>query len=65
MKATLIHSAIVLGLTLGVAAQAPPTGFEVGQPFPSITLPALRDGQPMSIAQFRGRKVILHIFASW
>lgn len=66
MRALLVHSAIILGLTVGVMAMpAPPTGFEVGQPFPPITLPALRDGRPMSIMQFRGQKLILHIFASW
>ena len=39
--------------------------FRVGQPFPKLTLPALEDGQPASIRDYRGRKVILHVFASW
>ena len=43
----------------------PPTGFEAGQPFPHLVLPALEDGQPTSLARFRGKKIILHIFASW
>jgi hypothetical protein len=49
------------------SAQGPPlsAGFEVGAPFPSIALPALEDGRPRSIADFRGKKVILHVFASW
>jgi hypothetical protein len=38
---------------------------EAGQPFPEIVLPALDDGRPMSIADFRGQKVVLHVFASW
>jgi hypothetical protein len=38
---------------------------KVGQSFPPVTLPSLADGRPMSIAQFRGQKVLLHLFASW
>ncbi len=40
-------------------------GFQVGEPFPDIILPTLKDGSPGSIAQFRGQKILLHIFASW
>ncbi len=52
---------------VGVKAQArrPSTGFEVGQPFPAIALPALEDGRPGSLADFRGKKLLLHVFASW
>ncbi len=39
--------------------------FQVDQPFPDLTLPALEDGRPASIRDYRGRKVILHVFASW
>ncbi len=51
----------------GVMAQGrfPSTGFEVGQPFPAIALPALEDGRPASLADFRGKKLLLHVFASW
>jgi len=38
---------------------------EVGLAFPSITLPLLKDGSPASIADFRGEKIIMHVFASW
>jgi hypothetical protein len=38
---------------------------EAGQPFPDIVLPSLQDGSPASLAQFRGKKVLLHVFASW
>lgn len=38
---------------------------EVGRPFPNIALPRLEDGSPASIAQFRGKKTLLHVFASW
>ena len=39
--------------------------FEIGSRFSNILLPSLRDNKPMSIENFRGEKVILHIFASW
>ncbi|MGH9159159.1 MAG: TlpA family protein disulfide reductase [Vicinamibacteraceae bacterium] len=39
--------------------------FVVGQPLPGLILPDLADGRPRSIAELRGQKLILHIFASW
>lgn len=42
-----------------------PVGFQEGQLFPTLVLPRLRDGRPGSVADFRGHKLILHIFASW
>ncbi len=52
-------------MTVCVMAQSAPTGFQVGEPFPDMLLPSLADGQPRSLADFRGRKVVLHVFASW
>jgi hypothetical protein len=43
----------------------PDSGFEVGNAFPTLYLPSLADGKPQSIADYRGEKVILHVFASW
>jgi hypothetical protein len=37
----------------------------MNEPFPELTLPSLKDGSPASLADFRGRKVVLHVFASW
>ncbi len=37
----------------------------VGEAFPDLVLPSLEDGRPVSLAEFRGKKVILHVFASW
>ncbi len=42
-----------------------PTGFNVGDVFPTRVLPSAVDGRPMSIARFRGKKVIVNVFASW
>ena len=40
-------------------------GFEVGTRFPDLSLPSVEDGRPLSLASFRGQKVLLHVFASW
>jgi len=37
----------------------------VGQPAPVLTLPSGLDGSPLSLKDFRGKKVMLHIWASW
>ena len=42
-----------------------PASPQPGDPFPVLTLPSLRDAQPASVAQFRGRKLLVHQFASW
>lgn len=38
---------------------------EEGKPFPDLRLPALDDGRPLSIETFRGKRIVLHVFASW
>ena len=50
--------------TTSLTAQGPIT-VKVGEPFPALTLPSLADGKPLSIASFRGKRVILFEFASW
>lgn len=52
------------GSTVDVTAPAD-IAVEVGKPFPNLILPALEDGSPSSILQFRGKKTLLHVFASW
>ena len=42
-----------------------PSRFKVGQRFPDLVLPSIDNGRPTSIAAYRGKKVLLHIFASW
>jgi hypothetical protein len=67
IAALLAAAALLAGPVMSAEAQVdpPPTGFQVGQPFPVIELPSLEDGEPRSIADFRGHRVILHVFASW
>lgn len=52
-----------LGLLLGSHSLA--DEIEVGRPFPTLTLPSLDEGQPLSVASFQGKKRVLHIWASW
>jgi hypothetical protein len=63
MKLKLLLLALISGLVLPVRAAA--AEFKAGDPFPTITLPRIDDGQASSLAQFRGQRLMLHIFASW
>lgn len=70
MTRAIRHLGVVVWLVAAMAAtpsdaQAQNTGFEVGQPFPTLSFPALEDGRPRSITEFRGQRIILHVFASW
>jgi hypothetical protein len=48
------------------ARNAPlPRGFNAGEAFPTLALASAADGRPVSVAEFRGRKLIVNIFASW
>ena len=37
----------------------------VGQVHPDFILPGIADREPVSLSQFRGRKILLVHFASW
>jgi len=37
----------------------------IGERFPDLTLPLSDTGQPLSLADYRGQQVMLHLFASW
>ena len=41
------------------------SGIEVGKPFPKLVLPALDNGFPHSVEDWRGTRLVLHIWASW
>ena len=45
----------------GTAGYSP----QVGQLHPDFTLPNIADNEPVSLSQFRGRKVLLIHFSSW
>ena len=53
-------------LALGPAeGGSPGIELEVGRPFPRLVLPALANGRPMSVADSKGERVVLQVFASW
>ena len=61
LLAMMISSIVsVTGASAELATQT-----EVDKPFPNIALPSMENGSPISIEQFRGKKIILHVFASW
>ena len=37
----------------------------VGQQHPDFTLPSIATGKPVTLSQYRGKKVLLIHFASW
>ncbi|NCF11006.1 MAG: redoxin family protein [Gammaproteobacteria bacterium] len=69
LAATLRHpaSALLLIATLGLLAcgepPAPP-GPRVGETFPALDLPAL-DGPPLNLGDYRGRVLVLNVWATW
>ncbi len=62
LNLVLASAAILLAATASAKGQSM---IEAGQPFPELVLPVMEDGSPASIAMYRGKKVVLHIFASW
>ena len=61
----LVAVLLALGGALMIVDRRTSGGFAVGEPFPELVLPSLEDGRPVSIGHFQGRKVLLHVFASW
>jgi hypothetical protein len=66
MRLLFLFTLVAIAISLGDAMSEPAsTEFKIGEPFPSVVLPSLSDRKPLSLARFRGQKVIVHIFASW
>ncbi len=38
---------------------------QVGKPHTDFILPSIRDGRPLQLSSYRGKKVLLMHFASW
>ena len=57
----------VIPVLLAAAIPAPVAAYppKVGQRHPDFTLPDLATGRPVSLSDFRGKKVLLIHFASW
>lgn len=58
---------ILFAFLISIMPSAEPLAGELkpGDPFPSLILPSVADGQPNSMLAYRGRKTVLHVFASW
>ena len=67
LAAVVGFTAITLSVTSAPAtpAQRLDPRFDVGDVFPDLALPSLEDGTPTRLSDFRGHKVMLHVFASW
>jgi hypothetical protein len=60
---------MILALTIFASipfiAYAAGSNPEPGQPHPDFIFPAIDDGRPVTLSQFRGQKILLIEFASW
>ncbi len=66
MTSTLLQLlAGVLTLQTASFAATPLGKIRIGKPFPEVHLPLLADGSLATLQDFRGRRTVLHIFASW
>ncbi len=54
-----------LALSHSVFAQRGLGAIEIGKPFPKFVFRSMKDGARTSIRDFRGKKIVLQIFASW
>ena len=68
-KASILSLVMILSATcvtaVGAQGRRAATGFQVGQSFPEIAFPSQENDRPMSLVDFRGKKLLLHVFASW
>ena len=58
---------VTCGMILSSTARASAASYapKVGERHPEFTLPRIDDGAPVSLSNFRGKKVLLIQFASW
>lgn len=56
---------LMLAVSTAGTLAAEVTNIQLNEPFPSIVLPSVEDGSAMSVEQFRGQRLMLHVFASW
>ncbi len=63
---SLAAAGFAASLLLAIPAQAGRLGaVEEGKSFPNLVLPTAADGSPFAVSQLRGKKTVLHVFASW
>ena len=55
----------IAAVALVISASLSAAEFKVGDRFPEMHFPSLSDGALRSAADFQGKKLVLHVFASW
>ena len=63
----LVLALVTCGMVLGASSRVWAASYapKVGEKHPDFTLPRIDDGAPVSLSNFRGKKVLLIQFASW
>ena len=64
-RTTATAAGMLLSLLVAAPAGAQEVNLREGQPFPEIFLPTLTGDGLRSVSSFRGKKLVLHVFASW
>ena len=65
MKLVRQVSLVLLEVAIIFAVSAQAFEPKVGTLLPDFTLPRIDNGEPVSLSDYRGRKVLLVMFASW
>ncbi len=64
-RSSILCLSALMAATTMLSAAAEDYAPRVGKPHPEVLLPSIADGKPVSLLQYRGRKVLLIHFASW
>ena len=59
-----VWALVVIGALSGCSESKPPDRLVTGQPFPAVSMLAI-DGGEASLAAFRGKLVVLNVWATW
>ena len=67
MRTTAMIAGLPCGMVLGGSIDSSAASYapKVGRRHPDFTLPTIGDRTPVSLSDFRGKKVLLIQFASW
>ena len=65
MHAEHLHPLAIGALVPVMAFAAGGTSPKPGQSHPDFVFPAIGDGRPVALSDFRGKKILLIEFASW
>ncbi len=64
-RALVLAAAGLLGCGLAAAQPARSGHLVTGRAFPHLSFPDLQTGELRSLSAWRGKRVVLHVFASW